>query len=655
MMDPSRHTFQTNFAFILSFVTLLLMAVLSLVFSPSSSTSYSPSTHRWLDESNNNSNSNDDASSNTDYSSYSCGYIYDETPDPGSARCQFARTCNQGAGIWAPFVYCSSSFSTTFLVSCISPLMCLWLVLLFRMLGSTAEDFFSPALEMFSTKLGLPPRFAGVTLLALGNGAADVSATVSAITSDRENGYKLALGALTGAAMVIGCVVSASVVLVAGGVPCRGALVRDVTALTVAVLVVWKQLATGSIGPQAVTIFLMAYAIFVALVLAADIYHRAVVLPRAAAIKQQRERERQVLQGQNVQANSSDNGLMMDPNNNIDNNIDNDNDNDNNTDTDNNIRLDNLLRAFSNYENCGVEGDDLTQDRPVVLHGTHGILHGDGLGNIQYGENGQLTGDNNGNNGDNGDNEYATSYAMLQDTLCVSPGTGGIPATNWSGAFHDGRKEILDHAGTVWEDIVWNGDVNIVSKFLLLCELPFTTLRKLTVPIPCEGFYVRAMVALSVAISPIWFVYYLWNMHDINLLFGRHESGWLYFLVLELLFLVGSVSILRYAPGGEGVMSLHLATPIALLGFIMAATWIDTIADNLVNLLEFVGTLMNIPSPIVGLTILAWGNSMGDLSANMTMARKGLANSKCAESLPSRKQPSPKTNIFFSSNLLQWP
>ncbi len=37
----------------------------------------------------------------------------------------------------------------------------LWLLLLFRVLGSTAEDFFSPILTQLAQELSLPPRLAG--------------------------------------------------------------------------------------------------------------------------------------------------------------------------------------------------------------------------------------------------------------------------------------------------------------------------------------------------------------------------------------------------------------------------------------------------------------------------------------------------------------
>jgi hypothetical protein len=46
---------------------------------------------------------------------------------------------------------------------------------------------------------------------------------------------------------------------------------------------------------------------------------------------------------------------------------------------------------------------------------------------------------------------------------------------------------IIQHASSVWEDIVWNGDVNVVSK---LQELPSRRCVP-TVPTLCEGFYAR--------------------------------------------------------------------------------------------------------------------------------------------------------------------
>jgi sodium/potassium/calcium exchanger 6 len=68
----------------------------------------------------------------------------------------------------------------------------------------------------------------------------------------------------------------------------------------------------------------------------------------------------------------------------------------------------------------------------------------------------------------------------------------------------------------------------------------------------------------------------------------------------------------------------HQQAPLSLYGFFIATTWIDVIGNNLVGLLQFLGTICRIPAPILGVTVLAWGNSLGDLSANVAMARKGM-------------------------------
>jgi sodium/potassium/calcium exchanger 6 len=65
---------------------------------------------------------------------------------------------------------------------------------------------------------------------------------------------------------------------------------------------------------------------------------------------------------------------------------------------------------------------------------------------------------------------------------------------------------------------------------------------------------------------------------------------------------------------------------LAVVGFVMGVVWIDTIAGEVVGLLSFAAALANFPAGILGLTLLAWGNSLGDFFGNRAMARKGYAS-----------------------------
>lgn len=57
---------------------------------------------------------------------------------------------------------------------------------------------------------------------------------------------------------------------------------------------------------------------------------------------------------------------------------------------------------------------------------------------------------------------------------------------------------------------------------------------------------------------------------------------------------------------------------------------------------------MSIPDSVLGLTVLAWGNSIGDLSTNMAMAKKGLSNMAITVSLGAPNHPalSPPLHCF---------
>uniref|UniRef100_A0A4W6GAA7 Solute carrier family 8 member B1 n=1 Tax=Lates calcarifer TaxID=8187 RepID=A0A4W6GAA7_LATCA len=61
----------------------------------------------------------------------------------------------------------------------------------------------------------------------------------------------------------------------------------------------------------------------------------------------------------------------------------------------------------------------------------------------------------------------------------------------------------------------------------------------------------------------------------------------------------------------------------ALLGFVVSAVLISAAASEVVSLLHMLGVVLSLSNTVLGLTLLAWGNSIGDCFSDITIARQG--------------------------------
>ncbi|KAI5196076.1 hypothetical protein AUEXF2481DRAFT_69474 [Aureobasidium subglaciale EXF-2481] len=64
-------------------------------------------------------------------------------------------------------------------------------------------------------------------------------------------------------------------------------------------------------------------------------------------------------------------------------------------------------------------------------------------------------------------------------------------------------------------------------------------------------------------------------------------------------------------------------TILSMAGFVVSIAWISTIASQVVAVLKALAVIMNMSHAIMGLTIFAVGNSLGDLVADITVAKLG--------------------------------
>lgn len=81
----------------------------------------------------------------------------------------------------------------------------------------------------------------------------------------------------------------------------------------------------------------------------------------------------------------------------------------------------------------------------------------------------------------------------------------------------------------------------------------------------------------------------------------------------------------KYQDEVSSPLSVYLAvgwTRVAA-GFLVSILYIMTIVDEVVSILQTLGIILGLSDAILGLTVFAMGNSLGDLVANVTIARMG--------------------------------
>ena len=171
---------------------------------------------------------------------------------------------------------------------------------------------------------------------------------------------------------------------------------------------------------------------------------------------------------------------------------------------------------------------------------------------------------------------------------------------------------------------------SFVGKCWSLIEVPLNLLRDYSVPITDPGEWDRTRAAILVITTPFVFCFFKGDFgsgsppRDLKDAQGQEETAhqtWIILLCLLIPQLVAAIYIRIRTRKTEPPKNLMFA--YAITGFIMSIMWISFTSDMVVDLLSMLGLLFDLPKSLLGLTLLAWGNCMGDLNADVAMTKKG--------------------------------
>uniref|UniRef100_A0A3Q0SE03 Solute carrier family 8 member B1 n=1 Tax=Amphilophus citrinellus TaxID=61819 RepID=A0A3Q0SE03_AMPCI len=158
-------------------------------------------------------------------------------------------------------------------------------------------------------------------------------------------------------------------------------------------------------------------------------------------------------------------------------------------------------------------------------------------------------------------------------------------------------------------------------KVLKVLKTPLEVLLLLCIPIVDpdkeDKNWRRPLNCLHLITAPLVCVLVFQSGEYGNYMIQGQFPLWLLFLLLGLLL----SAIVFCSTSNDCPPKYH--SLFALLGFVVSAVLISAAASEVVSLLHMLGVVLTLSNTVLGLTLLAWGNSIGDCFSDITLARQG--------------------------------
>uniref|UniRef100_A0A0K0ELY2 Sodium/calcium exchanger membrane region domain-containing protein n=1 Tax=Strongyloides stercoralis TaxID=6248 RepID=A0A0K0ELY2_STRER len=507
----------------------------------------------------------------------------------------------EGGGfvLWSMWTLCQETLVKKYVVFAFSILCLGYLILI---LLTTADDYFSVNISQIVEHFKISQNIAGVTFMAFGNGAPDIFNSLASILSSKSPKAGLAIGELLGAIIFLSTIVAGSIGMVSNFTVMRRPFIRDILFFYPPFcLLLVSFLTTNFVHIWLPITFLIIYIIYAIIVILSQ-YIRKGMLKTIENVKSTK---------QSININV--------------------------------ITLDNEENSNTSiYESHGPMITVASLEEPISR--PHSASFSNYYNNTT--SNNLKTPVLTRHNSINSLKERARSFIIDHSSLFVPNNNEEeeeemvyVSRTRKSIFVHDARSRAeseltnnnakiekkkkmltLNIIQKVWIDInPWDQEIfneeNIVGKIFFILKLPIFLVLNISCPLG-DREWNKWLTLLHILLCPVIFL----TAFQVSLIKPTNGGPSIGVYILIVSFLL---TILGYFFTKENEEPRFYKTITIFTGFLMAISFIYTAATEIVGIAGTIGIITGLSHEVLGLTILAWSNSVGDLFSDMAVAKAG--------------------------------